>query len=240
MKSNFQKLIVAFLFCILGFTIAMQFANKPEDYNFVSLKTLNELHNSIAKEEEEINNIRELIISSKRRLDEYQRALDEEGSIRDVLKNEIETAKLISGFQDLEGPGIVIKLSDSDRELYEGENPNNLVVHDGDILTIINDLRIAGAEVISINGQRLLSKSEIKCTGPTITINNYTYGQPFILKAIGNPITLDAAIKAPGSHAWDLKEVWGLEVESYTSDRVRITKYQGDMALQHIKPAEGD
>ncbi|SNS24394.1 Uncharacterized conserved protein YlxW, UPF0749 family [Anaerovirgula multivorans] len=240
MKSIYQKAIVTLMFFILGFTIVLQFRNDLEGYSFVSVKTLNDTQGSISKEKEEISNIKQLIISKEEKLQEYQRALEEEGSIKEVLINEIDTMKLVSGFVDVEGPGIIIKLSDSERELYEGEDPNDLIVHDGDVLTILNDLKIAGAEVISINGQRLLNTSEIKCTGPTITINNYTYGQPFIFKAIGNPETLDAAIKAPGSYGWKLKEVYDLVVESYTSDRVRISKYQGDTALKHIKPMEGD
>lgn len=240
MKSIYQKAIVTLMFCILGFTIVLQFRNDLEDYSFVSLKTLNDIQGSISKEKEEINNFKQLLVSAEEKLKEYQQALQEDGSIKDVLRSEIETMKLVSGFVDVEGPGIIIKLSDSERELYEGEDPNDLVVHDGDVLTILNDLKIAGAEAISINGQRILNNSEIKCTGPTITINNYTYGQPFIFKAIGNPETLDAAIKAPGTYAWDLKEVYGLVVESYTSDRVRISKYQGDTTLKHIKPMEGD
>lgn len=240
MKSIYQKAIITLMFLILGFTIVLQFRNDLEDYSFVSVKTLNDTQGLISKEKEEISNIKQLIISKEEKLQEYERALEEEGSIKDVLRNEIDTMKLVSGFVDVEGPGIIIKLSDSERELYEGEDPNDLIIHDGDVLTILNDLKIAGAEVISINGQRLLNTSEIKCTGPTITINNYTYGQPFIFKAIGNPETLDAAIKAPGSYGWKLKEVYDLVIESYTSDRVRISKYQGDTALKHIKPMEGD
>lgn len=240
MKSVYEKIVVVFMFCILGFIIVKQFTRDLEDYSFVTIKTLNELQTSINQEEEEINNMKQLIFSMEEKLKEYQRALDEEGSIKDVLRNEIDTMKLVSGFVDVEGPGIVIKLSDSERELYEGEDPNNLVVHDGDVLTIVNDLKVAGAEAISINGQRIINTSEIKCTGPTITINNYTYGQPFIFKAIGNPETLDAAIKAPGTYAWDLKEIYGLKVESYISDKVKISRYQGDMALRYIKPMEGE
>ena len=82
--------------------------------------------------------------------------------------------------------------------------------------------------------------SEIKCTGPTITINNYTYGQPFIIKAIGDPATLDAAIKSPDSYAVGLREVYGLVVESQVSLRVRISKYQDEVALKYVTPREGE
>ncbi|SDK40766.1 DUF881 domain-containing protein [Natronincola ferrireducens] len=240
MKSLYEKFVILFMFLILGFTIVLQFRNDVEDYSFVSLKTMSDLNGAINKEREEIGNLRGLIASQENKLKEYQRALEEDGSIKEVLSNEINTMKLISGFMDVEGPGIIIKLSDSERELYEGERPDDLVVHDGDVLTILNDLKVAGAEVLSINGQRFLNTSEVKCTGPTITINNYSYGQPFVIRAIGDPQTLDAAIKAPDSYALGLTEIYGLNVESYTSDKVRISKYRGDIAFKYIKPMEGE
>lgn len=240
MKDIYQKVIIALMLSILSFTIILQFRNVVEDYSFVSLKNIEDLHAAISKEREEIKDLKALITSNKEKLKEYHSALVEEGSIQDVLKNEIDNMKLVGGFQDVEGPGIIIKLQDSDRELYEGEHPDDLVIHDGDILIILNALRVAGAEVLSVNGQRVLSTSEIKCTGPTITINNHTYGQPFIIKAIGDPETLDAAIKAPGSYAEYLKEVYGLKVESYVSYLVKIPKYKGSIFLKNITPMEGD
>ena len=240
MKSTYQKIIFALMLCILSFVTILQFRNVVEDYSFVSLKNIEDLQTAINQEREGIKDLKELITSNQARLEEYNSALRAEGSIQDVLKSEIDNMKLISGFQDVEGPGITIILQDSDRELYEGEDPNDLVIHDGDILIILNSLKVAGAEAIAINGQRVLNTSEIKCTGPTITINNHTYGQPFIIKAIGDPETLDAAIKAPGSYAEYLREVYGLKVESYVSPLMNITKYKGSVNMKNITAKEGD
>ncbi|MCC5911870.1 MAG: DUF881 domain-containing protein [Clostridiaceae bacterium] len=234
MKYLHQKVIVTLMFLILGFTMVLQFKNEVEDYSFVSIRTMADLQSAVDREKEEITNLKERINTNENKLQEYQQALQDEGSIKEVLRNELEAMKLVSGFVDVEGSGIILRLSDSDRELYEGENPNNLIIHDGDVLTILNDLRIAGAEVLSINGQRLLSTSEIKCAGPTITINNHTYGQPFVIKAIGDPETLSAAVRAPGTYASSLKEIYGLNIESYVSERVRVARFQDHMTLQYV------
>lgn len=240
MKIHFSKIIIVLLCSILGFFIAIQLKNVEGDYSFVSLRTINDLQNMVKKEQEEISNIKELISSNKSKLLEYEKAIEEGGTIRDVLEKESEQLKIISGFVDLEGPGIIIKLSDSERELYQGEDPNNLVVHDVDVLQIINDLKIAGAEALSINGQRVMSISEIQCAGATITINNHTYGQPFIIKAIGNPDTLAAAVKSPDSFGFILKEVYGLGVEVETYDYVRIAKYNNNIHWRYLTPKEGE
>lgn len=240
MKMRLNKIIIIILCVVLGFFIAIQIKNVQEDYSFVSLRTIMDLQNLIKKEEEEISNISELIISSKNRLLEYETAISEGGSIRDVLAREHDQFKMISGFVDLEGPGIIVWLSDSNRELYEWEDPNNVIVHDLDVLIIVNDLKTAGAEAISINGQRIMSTSEIQCAGATITINNHTYGQPFIIRAIGDPNILSAAIISPESYAALLKEVYGLGLEVSIYENIKIPKFNSDISWEYLTPKEGE
>ncbi len=241
MKKAHSNAMIVFVFIILGFFITIQLRNMKEDYSFVSLKTMSDLQNQVNKERAEIDNILQLIEINNNRLSEYNRVSQEGGSIIEVLHAEINELKMISGYTDLEGEGIIVRLSDSEREMYEWEdNPNDLLIHEEDVLTVVNQLKFAGAEAISINGQRVMSNTGIKCAGPTITINNYTYGQPFVIKAIGDTATLEAAIKSPDSYAFILKEVYGLVVESQVSPRVRIPKYQGNFAMKYINLKEGE
>ncbi|RQD66916.1 MAG: DUF881 domain-containing protein [Tindallia sp. MSAO_Bac2] len=240
MKSYLGKGILLAMCLLIGLILAIQVKNLDEDYHFISIKTISDLNVAIRQEKEEIEHLKALIESQENRLSEYQSAIESEGSINEILIQDIEIMRMRSGHYDLEGPGVMVVLRDSERELYEGENPNNVIVHDEDVLKIINDLKIAGAEALSINGQRYLNTSEIQCAGPTITINQMTYAQPFVIKAIGNPDTLNAAIKAPGTYAWEIKEVFGLQVESHISERIRIPKYQGNHRLQYVTIEEGE
>lgn len=240
MVNRFGTLKILIIFVIFGFFVAFQVRNIEEDYSFVSLKTMSDLQDQVNRELDDIKNLRELVIEKENRLNEYKKALSEDGSIKDVLRSELDSVKMISGYTDIQGPGIIVKLSDSERELYEGENPNDLLIHQTDVLMIINDLKVAGAEAISVNGQRVMHATQIRCAGPTITINNHTYGQPFIIVAIGDPVTLDAAIKSPDSNGAFLKSFFDIGVESQTSPRVRISKYNGDFAMKFATPREGE
>lgn len=239
MKSYFGKGILLGISLLIGFILAIQVKNLDEDYHFISVKTISDLNMAIRQEKAEIEQLKSRIELQENRLREYQSAIETDGSIDEIIIQDIKLMRIRSGYYDLEGPGVMVVLKDSERELYEGENPNNVIVHDEDVLKIINDLKIAGAEALSINGQRYLNTSEIQCTGPTITINQMTYAQPFVIKAIGNPDTLNAAIKAPGTYASEIKEVFGLQVESHVSERIRIPKYQGNNRLRYVKTEEG-
>ena len=135
--------------------------------------------------------------------------------------------KLKACLLPLEGPGVIIIMNDSKKEAKSGENPNLYLIHDDDILKVINELRAAGAEAISINGQRLIDRSEIRCAGPTLSVNNVRSSAPFEIHAIGEVITLENAVNMRGGVAETLK-VWGINLEVKTSDNVYIPPYKGD------------
>ena len=145
------------------------------------------------------------------------------------LKDEVsdEELKLKACLLPLEGTGIIIKMDDSSKEAKKGEDKNLYLIHDDDILRVINELRAAGAESISINGQRLVDISEIRCAGPTLSVNNVRSSAPFEIHAIGEKNALENAIKMRGRVADTLK-VWGIQIDFETSDSVYIPPYKGD------------
>ena len=145
------------------------------------------------------------------------------------LQSEIsdEELKLKACLLPLEGQGIIIKMDDSNKESKKGEDKNLYLIHDDDLLKVINELRAAGAEAISINGQRLIDTSEIRCAGPTLSVNNVRSSAPFEIHAIGEKNILQNSIKMRGGVADTLK-VWGIKIICETSDKIYIPPYKGE------------
>ena len=102
-------------------------------------------------------------------------AMQGEGALQ-LVRQELDNARMLAGLVDVKGPGLIITLTDSQGVSMPGDNPNVYIVHDEDLLKIVNVLSAAGAEAIAINDQRLLATSEIHCAGPTISINNVRVG----------------------------------------------------------------
>jgi uncharacterized protein YlxW (UPF0749 family) len=111
-----------------------------------------------------------------------------------------EETKMTAGMVAVHGAGIVVVLHDSPKR-----NPsetrqdvvNDYIVHDRDIREIVNELFAAGAEAISVNGQRLVASSSIRCVGPVVLVNSTQVAAPFVIKALGKPETLENALKLP-------------------------------------------
>lgn len=239
MKNSRDKIIVGVTVFFVSFMLIINIRNTEMDYDFIRLETVEAFNVEISDTKEEIEALEDYIEQKKYQIEEYQEAL-RDGTLEEVLASEVTRQKMNSHLTALKGPGITVTLEDSDRELDEGEDPNNLIIHDLDVLNILNDLRRAGAEALAINGQRVTSQTQIQCAGATITVNDVTYGQPFVIEAIGNPDTLNAAINAPTSYAYILREYYELPVGSEIGDEILINAFDREPALNYIELQEGD
>ena len=239
MKMNILKFIILILCTLLGFIIALQIKSVKGEYLYVPLPVIHNYKLALQTEKKEIEQLQNTIKDINERIQEYKEIKSKGGQLKDSMLEELQEIKLYGGFLDVEGPGVVVILNDGTRELYEGENPNNVLIHDGDVFNILNDLKKAGAEAISINGQRIVSFSEISCAGYTIRINGQVFGQPFIIRAIGDPKTLEAAMVAPGTYGAMLVDV-GLYVEVNTVLNLQIAKYNEELRMDHLQVINED
>ena len=223
-----QTLIILIAF-MLGIFIAIYLKSTDSDNVYISLEEKRSLEN-------DINNKKMEISSLKKRKEEYEKSLkayedvvkNKNKSIGELMNEELDYLKVISGYSSIIGSGVIITIKDSERELSSGETPNDLLVHDIDILRILNDLKKAGAKGITINGERVIPTSEIKCSGATITVNKTTYGQPFIIKAIGNTESLMASINAPESYANLLRSVYGIYINIEEDEEITLNFYENN------------
>lgn len=143
--------------------------------------------------------------------------------------------RILAGNVDVEGPGIVVALADG--ESKEPKDYPMLLVHDDDILRMVNELKAAGAEAISVNGERLISNSEIRCMGTTVLINGNSYSSPFEVKAIGNTANMTEWLKLKNGYTEQLKAI-GLGITVEQSESLTIPKYKGKVSFKYAKPVE--
>ncbi|HAE43344.1 MAG TPA: hypothetical protein DCG34_10595 [Clostridiales bacterium] len=207
----------------IGFLGGLQIMNDSKSYAFINVNSVAVFSNELKTIQNEIEELKSVIVMTSRDLNKYQLSEYNSDYIGGYLEEEISRVKSIAGYTNVRGEGVLIKLADNAASTQR--NINYDLVHDVDVAMIINDLINAGAEAISINGKRILAKTEIVCVGPLIKINGEGVGAPFIIKAIGNKDLLSASINAPNTYAYNLKTVYGLEIETMKSDFILIPKY---------------
>ena len=156
----------------------------------------------------------------------------------ETLRKEVEQLEIAAGRTDVEGPGVTVILQDSTQTNVTGDEADYLI-HDNDLLSVVNELRSAGAEAISLNGERLLANSEIRCTGAVVTVNGRRYAAPYVIFAIGDPDTLYSALTMRNGVV-DVLSQWGISVQVTASDLLLIPKYNGTINYQYAHTVTSD
>lgn len=126
----------------------------------------------------------------------------------------------LSGASSVTGPGIIVTVDDAD----DATSAQGMVL-DGDLTRLVNGLRQAGAEAISVNGRRLSVLTPIRSAGAAITVDYVSLSPPYRLEVIGNPDTLQARFNETTGAAW-----WHLIVQNYGLS-MTITQADDDLTL---------
>ena len=212
----------------------------------IQVKTVKNTSSVISQNYEE-NNLRAEVLKYKEKYDnllketekidiELQQEIEkatENNSELEEAKNQINDGNKMIGLTEVKGEGVIITVADSDIDVNTVLNPNDLLVHDSDILKIVNELKNAGAEAISINGQRVIVTTPIICGGNIININGERIGSPFEIKAIGSPEAL-ANLSRPGGWLNKMKER-GIKIDLKKMNNIDIPKYSGVLNFKYLK-----
>lgn len=220
-----QKVGIFVCGLIAGLIIVTQANVTQGEHAFVSAKILSDNEIIIQSEMDEMEKIKILIEESEQKLLDYQSEYSSSDQITQQVNSEYAQAKMMAGYEEVKGEGISILLEDSTNNLLPGQSINDIIVHDLDILIIIEDLIGAGAEAISINGERYVGTTEISCSGHTVKINGKKYAVPFYINAIGDSAELQAAMSVPGSYGSILPD-YGLIFKVSKKTEIVIPAYK--------------
>lgn len=231
MKNKEFVITITIICFILGLMLAMQLKTVKANSETSSNRTT-ELQTQYAELKRNYDaKILELEEKDKM-LEEYRKAETDEETV-EVIKQELNKALQDAGLTNVRGTGVTVVLEDSTKNIEGVYDLNAYLVHDEDIMKVVNELRSAGAEAISVNNQRIISTSEIRCAGTTIFINGERVGAPFIIKAIGDPALLESAMLMRGGYVDGLRE-WGIGVTITRETDVVIPKYNKTISSKFV------
>lgn len=199
-------------------------------------QTENELRDSVLRWKEKYENAYEKLEKKEKELEKLREQASNSNDSAKGLSNKLETYNLILGKSDLIGKGIIITLKDGESRPFLGGDP---LVHAQDVMNVVNALKNAGADAISVNNQRVVDSTAFNCIGNVITINGEKVGVPFVIKAIGLPSQLYGSLTMKG-HYLSILESNGVKVnvEQVDKETIIIPKYEGIYKLEHANNAE--
>ena len=92
-----------------------------------------------------------------------------------------------AGLTPRSGPAVQVTLTDAPEEVVAttDRDQNDLVVHQQDLQAVVNAMWRAGAVAVTLQGQRIISTTGIKCEGNSVTLHGVPYSPPYEIVGIG-------------------------------------------------------
>lgn len=192
--------------------------------------------------------LRDLIVTQARRNEELRtqatRLSDEVRALTDAqpgsskLAGEVAAAEAQAGLTAVTGPGMRVTLTDAPNDVKPaGVDDDALVVHQQDIQAVVNALWAGGAEAMTIQGQRMISTSGIKCVGNTVVLHGIPYAPPYVIEAIGDPDSLQRGLD--DSRAVRIYrqyvDAYGLGFSSGKVDQLDLPGFSGSLGLLNAR-----
>jgi len=242
MNKKMQLVIIfAFMSMALTYGICMQIKAVNNNGTTVNLTAeQSELKSEILKTSEKYDELSEELDKLEKQLEKERESSASNNSSLAILEESIKEKNLALGLTEVTGTGVTIVLNDGNTSAINNlfANPSDLLVHDGDLMHVVNELFNSDAEAISINGQRIVSTTSIECDGNVIKVNGTKIGAPFEITAIGYPEYL-SGIARPGGYL-ELLESRGIIVSLTKQDLVKIPKYAGTIKFSYATNVKDD
>lgn len=227
-------IVFALISMLLTYGISMQIKTVNNNGTTVNLTAeQSRLKSEILKINERYNNLTEEIEILEKELEQERENSTKNNSTLANLEESVKQKNALLGLTEVTGTGVKIVLNDGTVTPTNNflVNASDLLVHDGDLIQVVNELLNSDAEAISINGQRIVGTTAIECDGNIIKINGFKIGAPFEILAIGYPEYL-AGIGRVGGYLERL-ESRGIIVSLTKQNEVKVPKYTGTIKFNY-------
>lgn len=221
---KFGNLPIALVCVVLGIMLSVQFRTTQDMRSSLQYQRAEDLTQRIMQAEKERDELQDQVRTLR------------STSAKETGAKDAENLKMWAGLVAFQGSGVIITLDDT-KPPSGNKNPNLYRLQDEDILKVLNELRAAGAEAMSINNQRIIASTEVRTAGSSVSVNNKNIASPFEIKAIGDPATLESALKLRGG-VIETMQLWGIQVSVKQQDNVQIPAFKGTARFDHARPVD--
>ena len=235
MKKKKIAITLGIMCLMLTLAIAVQIRSvKGGTQVAVQSKTENDLKDEVFRWKEKYDTTHKLVEESEKELEKVRSEATKNSENDSNAEKQVKENNMLLGLTNVKGSGVVITIKDnSNTKASSVLDPSLLLVHDGDLRSIVNELKNAGAEAIEINGQRIVQTTAIVCDGNVVRINGVKLGSPFVIIAIGLPERF-VNVNRVGGYL-EMLEDDGVSTEIKKSNDITISKYNGVITNEYME-----
>lgn len=171
-------------------------------------------------------------------LTRLENAVGDQTKQSQALNETLQQVKAFAGLTEVEGPGVVITLKDNPKAVDSGMGGSDDIIHDIDVLKVVNELWAAGAEAIAVNKHRIAGTSSFRCVGPIIHVDNVPVSSPVRIQALGDSDTLTGALQLPLGVLAEIRQTDAAMATIEKVQKQRLPAYSGATTFKLTTPVK--
>jgi len=227
--DNMAVAIVMFVVCVTLICVMFMQFKTVEETEITDIENMREteLRTTLSEWKTKYKEIETKLNDTNKKVKEYNDKVDKNEEASGLINKEMQQSNLILGKTNVSGEGVIVTLSEKeDNEIWAT-----------DLIDLVNELKYAGAEAISINDIRIISRTEIVdlFDYTSISVGGQRLSAPYVVKAIGNQTYLSSILNLKDSGFVDRYKNSGYIVKIETPKKVEILKYNGDIQIKYLQ-----
>ncbi len=196
---------------IFGMLLSMQFKTQQQIINSLAYQDARDLITIYHSMRDKMEDLSLTTDELRQRKSKLAVQASREVELIELTEEQINQLKVINGEVSVAGPGITVVITRDAPLLHY------------DLIDLVNELWVSGAEAIAINEHRITSTTFIQQVGPDkMLINNEVLLFPFVIKAIGDPHTLDKGLTFTGGLIENWRNFYGIYPSITRRDKITI------------------
>jgi len=222
---------------VLGFLIAAQLRAEAPRVRYASTERIPLLETAQGLQKQQ-DALKQQLGADRQKIQDLESAGQGSAALVQDLNGRLQTARIAAGLVAVHGPGLALQLEDSTKTVLSTDNPSDYAVSARDVRTLVDELWLAGAEAIAVNGERVTAATSIEDIGGTVLVNAAYLAPPYQVTAIGPPGLFDTLNASAGFRDFVRARVesFGIQVRFAELKDVTIPAYAGTVNTRFIRP----
>lgn len=231
-KNQIIMTIIIGLVCIVFFAVMFMQFKTVEETDITAIENMREaeLRTAISEWKGKYEDTQKQLETNRKSVKEYQETIEKNGEASELVDKDLAESNMLLGKTDVVGEGVVITLTNTN-------TPDGTITY-FHLLELINELRYAGAEAISINDARIVTTTEITQVDNRMQASGQRIASPYVIKAIGNQTYLSSTLSLKDSGFIDRYRASGMDIKLEKGNNIKILKYNGDLKVKYMKEVE--
>jgi uncharacterized protein YlxW (UPF0749 family) len=221
----------------LGFLIAAQLGSEGPRIRYTTQERtpLLETANGLQAQQDEL---KDQLLELRAQIGQIEGAGEGSAELVRGLNDELEQARIAAGLIPLTGTGIVLQLEDSVQSVSGEASEDDYLVGARDIRAVVEELWLAGAEAVAVNGERITPTTSVIDIGTSVLVNAAYLAPPYQITALGPDDMYDRLATAPGfvDFVRARAEAYGIRLSFAEPTTVDVPAFAGTVSLRYSRP----